>query len=204
MTELATCDQRCKGTVGYGTHMAVTVCKSGWAYQWRPLDGSEVLQQALSVIDGRMQLRTGVLPLSVQILPAQRTTVTGGSGGRNGMRKREVNQLEFVCARVCYIALVVCVCVLVCAYVHTSIVCVYTYLPLTTPSGLSMGTILKMYASLRLCARGLLPIRNSRVPFITQLALVSPGCTRADRNTRGRFPGHTVMRQIDSDIFKSS
>lgn len=51
-----------------------------------------------------------------------------------------------------------------------------------------MGTILKMKPSLRLTASGLVPIRNSSVPFITQLALVSPGCTLADRKINGRFP----------------
>jgi hypothetical protein len=64
--------------VGYGTHMAVTVRKRGWAHQWRPLDGGEVLQQTLGVVNGRMQLRAGALPLSVQILPTQRAAMTGG------------------------------------------------------------------------------------------------------------------------------
>lgn len=39
-------------------------------------DSAEVLQQTLGVVDGGVKLRTGVLPLSVQILAAQRTSVT--------------------------------------------------------------------------------------------------------------------------------
>lgn len=53
-----------------------------------------------------------------------------------------------------------------------------THVPLMTPSGLSMGMILKTKASLRLWATRSLLHRNSKVPFITQLALDSPGCTR--------------------------
>lgn len=62
-----------------------------------------------------------------------------------------------------------------------------THLPLMTPSGLSMGTILKMKHFLRRSAMGSLLTRNSRVPFITQLALLSPGWTRAIRKTYGRL-----------------
>ena len=37
---------------------------------------SEVLQQALGVVDGWVELMVRVLPLTVQILPAQRAAVT--------------------------------------------------------------------------------------------------------------------------------
>ena len=36
----------------------------------------KVLQQALSVVDGGVELRIGVLPLPIQILSTQRTTMT--------------------------------------------------------------------------------------------------------------------------------
>lgn len=64
-----------------------------------------------------------------------------------------------------------------------------THMPLMTPSGLRMGMILKIKASLRLWATGSLLHRNSRVPFITQLALDSPGCTRPVSTIQARLPG---------------
>lgn len=63
-----------------------------------------------------------------------------------------------------------------------------TYLPLMTPSGLSMGMILKMKFSLKSLATGSSLTRNSKVPFITQLALLSPGWTRAVITWYGRCP----------------
>ena len=63
----------------------------------------------------------------------------------------------------------------------------HTYFPLITPSGFSIGTILKMKVSRRASASLLSPMRCSIEPFITQLALDSPGCTRAERNMYGRF-----------------
>lgn len=64
-----------------------------------------------------------------------------------------------------------------------------TYMPLMTPSGLSMGMILKTKVSLRLWATKSLLHKNSRVPFIIQLALDSPGWTRPDNTMQGRLPG---------------
>lgn len=50
-----------------------------------------------------------------------------------------------------------------------------TYLPLMTPSGLSIGMILNTKFSRKSVATGSLLTRNSKVPFITQLPLLSPG-----------------------------
>ena len=47
-----------------------------------------------------------------------------------------------------------------------------------TPSGFSMGMILKTKLSRRIWASSESPVRKSRQPFIIQLALVSPGWTR--------------------------
>jgi len=52
-----------------------------------------------------------------------------------------------------------------------------------TPSGFNMGTILKTNFSLRTKASGEFPTRKSIIPFIIQLELVSPGCTRALKKT---------------------
>lgn len=57
-----------------------------------------------------------------------------------------------------------------------------------TPSGLSIGMILNTKFSLRSFATGSLLTRNSKVPFITQLALLSPGWTRAVITWYGRQP----------------
>jgi hypothetical protein len=48
-------------------------------------------------------------------------------------------------------------------------------LPNTTPSGLSIGTILKITLSLRKIAAGVLLVIKVRNPSMTQLLLVSPG-----------------------------
>jgi len=47
-----------------------------------------------------------------------------------------------------------------------------------TPSGLSMGTILKTYLSLNDLAAGSSETRNSSKPSTTKELLLSPGCTR--------------------------
>lgn len=51
--------------------MAVIVAE----HQWSSSCSSEVLQETLGVVDGGVQLGIGALPLSVQILPTQRTTM---------------------------------------------------------------------------------------------------------------------------------
>lgn len=51
---------------------------SGHPYQWHPLDSRQVLQQALGMEDGGMQVRVRPLPLAVQVLPTERTPVAGG------------------------------------------------------------------------------------------------------------------------------
>ncbi len=56
-------------------------------------------------------------------------------------------------------------------------------MPLITPSGLSIETILMTKRSLRMQASGALISMNSISPFIIQLPLASPGCTRAVRNS---------------------
>lgn len=71
-----------------------------------------------------------------------------------------------------------------------------TYLPLMTPSGLSMGMILKMKFSLKSLATGSLLTRNSKAPFITQLELLSPGWTRAVITWYWRCPIKTRQREI--------
>lgn len=75
-----------------------------------------------------------------------------------------------------------------CGVLHPARFMPPTYVPLMTPSGLSMGMSLKTKASLRLWATGSLLHRNSRVPFIIQLALDSPGWTRPVSTIQGRFP----------------
>lgn len=68
----------------------------------------KVLQQALSVVDGGVELRIGVLPLPIQILSTQRTTMTTAERRRRKRGKdiewrRREQQLEnpsrqdFVC-----------------------------------------------------------------------------------------------------------
>lgn len=46
------------------------------SYQWCPLYLCKVLQQALSVVDGGVELRIGILPLTIQIFSTQGTTMT--------------------------------------------------------------------------------------------------------------------------------
>lgn len=62
----------------------------------------------------------------------------------------------------------------------------HTHQPLTTPSTLSMGTTLTTYEARSARPRAVGAIRASRVPWMTCDALLSPGCTRADRNSRVR------------------
>ena len=69
------------------------------------------------------------------------------------------------------------------------------HLPLMTPSGLSMGTILKMKVSLSAWAVGWVVRRNRRTPFMMNELLLSPGWTRADRKMYLRFPGKIEMRR---------
>lgn len=76
-----------------------------------------------------------------------------------------------------------------------------THMPLMTPSGLSMGMILKIKASRRLWATGSLLHKNSRVPFITQLALDSPGWTRPVSTIQGRLPGQRQTEPVDTTYF---
>lgn len=46
------------------------------SYQWCSLYVGKVLQQALSVVDGGVQLRIWGLPLAIQVFSTQRTTMT--------------------------------------------------------------------------------------------------------------------------------
>lgn len=57
------------------------------------------------------------------------------------------------------------------------------YLPWITPSGFSIGMILKINLFLSTCALGWLLVRWRRSPLITQLELDSPGCTRHEMTT---------------------
>lgn len=59
---------------------------------------------------------------------------------------------------------------------------VKTHQPFTTPSTLSIGTILKTNLDRKALAVSESPSRQPSVPSITQDALLSPGCTRAVRN----------------------
>ena len=52
-----------------------------------------------------------------------------------------------------------------------------------TPSGFTMGTILKTKFSRRAYASAVLLTRNSMTPFIIQLAFDSPGCTLDEMKT---------------------
>jgi hypothetical protein len=52
-------------------------------------------------------------------------------------------------------------------------------LPLATPSGFSIGTILKTNRLRRSLASCVGPVKKSNMPRIIQDAGVSPGCTRA-------------------------
>ena len=49
---------------------------SGVGYQGRFVDGAEVLQKALGVVDGRVQARAGLQPPAIQIFCHQRTAMT--------------------------------------------------------------------------------------------------------------------------------
>ena len=57
-----------------------------------------------------------------------------------------------------------------------------THHPLTTPSTLSIGTILNTYLARSAAASAEAASRQASVPSITHDALLSPGCTRADSN----------------------
>ena len=57
------------------------------------------------------------------------------------------------------------------------------HLPWMTPSGFSIGMILKTNLFLRTCALGWLLVRWRRSPLITQLELDSPGCTLQEITT---------------------
>jgi hypothetical protein len=70
-----------------------------------------------------------------------------------------------------------------------------------TPSGLIIGTTLKMKWSLSTTASALLDTRKSIKPFIIQLLFDSPGCTLADTNTprfyaarSGRFSFDVIVK----------
>lgn len=52
-----------------------------------------------------------------------------------------------------------------------------------TPSGFKIGTILKIKCSLKALASAQLLVRNSKIPFIIQDELVSPGWILALKNT---------------------
>ncbi|KAF3851157.1 hypothetical protein F7725_012929 [Dissostichus mawsoni] len=53
------------------------------SYQWCSLYVCKVLQQALSVVDGGVELKVGILPLAIQILSTQRTTMTTAEEGKD-------------------------------------------------------------------------------------------------------------------------
>ena len=55
-----------------------------------------------------------------------------------------------------------------------------------SPSGFSMGTILKTYCSLNAAAAMLSAVRKSKIPCIIQEELLSPGCTLAVKTTPTR------------------
>lgn len=58
-------------------------------YQWCSLYVCKVLQQALSVVDGGVELGIGVLPLAIQILSTQRTAMAGA-----GRRRQRTGSTE--------------------------------------------------------------------------------------------------------------
>ena len=58
-------------------------------------------------------------------------------------------------------------------------------LPSITPSGFSIGTILKTNRWRSSAASSCAETRNCKTPCMIQLALLSPGCTRAVRTTTG-------------------
>lgn len=53
------------------------------SYQWCSLYVCKVLQQALSVVDGGVEIKVGILPLAIQILSTQRTTMTTAEEGKD-------------------------------------------------------------------------------------------------------------------------
>mmetsp|Transcript_6258 Transcript_6258/g.13822 ORF Transcript_6258/g.13822 Transcript_6258/m.13822 type:complete len:222 (-) Transcript_6258:2943-3608(-) len=70
-------------------------------------------------------------------------------------------------------------------------------LPYITPSGLSIGTTNITNACLSNCAWLVPEVRKSSIPFIIQLAGVSPGCTLALTNKAGFNCGRAPLRDFE-------
>ena len=69
-----------------------------------------------------------------------------------------------------------------------------------TPSGLSIGTILKTKWSLRTFASGAFDVKKSTIPFIAQLPFDSPGWTLAEMNTPFLLRAFSLLGSLSFEV----
>lgn len=150
-----------EGASEKGSEVGVKNPVQRWPYQWCSLDVCKVLQQALGVVDGGVELSIGVLPLAIQILSAQRAAMAGAGNGDSGREEAqrvgggEQSDVDNPTARDQAGAGLVRTEAAGAVRASRQAVLRWplfffleevrlTHLPLITPSGFSMGTILKM------------------------------------------------------------